>query len=135
MRAPAASAASRGGSRAGSGAATARSIASRVPNSPIRSYRAGCGTLGGPITTVPRRRCALTTRCRRSVVQASATVPGLTPSSAARPRTVGSRVPAGISPLRIRLVSAAAMPRAVRSPMRSASHGASITNPSGSFVQ
>ncbi|MFC7107182.1 hypothetical protein ACFQQB_46290 [Nonomuraea rubra] len=80
-RAAAASAASRGGSRAVSGEAMVRSMARRSPQWPRRSYRIGRGTSGGPSTTVPRRRSVLIIPCLRSSAQASATVPELTPSS------------------------------------------------------
>ncbi|GAB2907962.1 hypothetical protein GCM10027203_03680 [Nonomuraea fastidiosa] len=51
--------------------------------------------------------------CLRSSDHASATVPELTPSSLARPRTVGRRACAVTVPSLMRSVSAAAMPRAL----------------------
>lgn len=87
--------------------------------------RVGRGVALSPLTQAPPRPRPETIFCRFSSLQASETVPGLTPSRKARSRTVGSRVPTGRRPERIIWLRSSAMPRAVRCVRRLASQEAS----------
>jgi hypothetical protein len=69
---------------------------------------------------VPDRPRVWIAPARARLPHASLTVVGLTPSSRATSRTVGSRLPVGRLPAVTRRLTAAAIPRALRSSTASA---------------
>ena len=106
----------------GSAAARDRGCRARGPSAGRRGWRRPARAAAGSAThAVSRaRRCPSvrarpTTPVRRSACQAALTVAGLTPSSAATSRTVGSRSPGPSSPDRIARPNAPAMPCGDRS--------------------